>query len=505
MSSTAQALNWNTAPQTFDRYNNPTQPYESTTFGFKGFPEMNMFKPKHPMVQRRSADVHQDVNRYFRKESPVGWNGQSDNRPPRQPSPPPPARQDLSQQERLSPGPGALHGTISPRYQDEGSSRKPPVIRDPFNQLTSAERERKINEAYIAEQDLAAAARRREQQKFEKMEEQKKPRFDDGSPTRMDMGQGPYREERLGQQESQMRKMKEELDWLKSQDDMNNRHAMRDRDFNGRAQSEPQTDRPRRNMDHDDLIWQHDFNKPSPRKPIGRMYNVDSTYQNDFIEPTYQTRPNVLGNPKQEPSQPMYNPFSRPGGGAPLYNPQGQRFTRIQGSLGNLGREFSLSARANRAKKSEYRQDISKQRDEQERNKREERERERQAVGELATVIRHTNNKVGYPNIKETGAIGNHHLSHAISRPEAHEYSYLDPAQKWQKQKNYHQDLTYQVAEQKMNRELGQMEEHRQSKQHFQTSDGYYHKFGGGNMKGENLRKVNLMQAIHNPQNTMIY
>lgn len=55
------------APANLKRFNEPLQPIEATTYGFKGFPEMHMMEPKRPLRHQPSADVNTDVNRYFRR------------------------------------------------------------------------------------------------------------------------------------------------------------------------------------------------------------------------------------------------------------------------------------------------------------------------------------------------------------------------------------------------------------------------------------------------------
>ena len=71
------------------------------------------------------------------------------------------------------------------------------------------------------------------------------------------------------------------------------------------------------------------------------MYNTDSTYHKDFDAPMIRRGRQILENPNKEPFEP-YAPWGRDGGGAPLADTTGQRRTRIQGSMGVLGREVRL-------------------------------------------------------------------------------------------------------------------------------------------------------------------
>lgn len=571
--SVAEALNYESAPSNLDRFNKPMQPYESMTYGFKGFPEMNMLQPKRPLRQQASADITHDVNRYFRKDSATEWKPSA----PRPMTPPKesheqqqPAWLPPKQNEAHSPAP-APKGTISPRYQDEGTARPQPVIRDPRGELTSAERRKKIEEHYIAEQDLAEAHRRKEEQQRAKIEEQRKPRFDE-SPSRMERGAyserrgdilrqqereidearrklnrleqerqmdqmegkndfGDEKMEMMEEQAMQLRRMQDEIARLKAQDDMSYHRPHGDRPYeNGRAQSvkkapvaifssktidkvdkkflgyffsaEPQTDRTwRKNRDRD-FFGHTDNLKPleyettnTPRRrPVGQLYYKDSTYQTDFDPPFLRHRDKKLPNYNKESWEP-FSPFGQPGSGAPLADTTGQRKTRIQGSMGILGRELSDSARARRAHKQELLHTIGEQAAYERARKDAEKAYAREGFVEVADKMRQQ--KVGYPSFKPSGLIDNHHLPHTISNP----YPHVEV----KKQREYHDFLQNQIGERNRNIRLGQLEEKRQAREHFKTHDSYFGKYGGGNLKGEDLRKVNLDRAIHNPQTRMNY
>ncbi|XP_053372941.1 uncharacterized protein LOC123560657 [Mercenaria mercenaria] len=165
------------AASNIDRFNKPLHTTGQTTFGFKGFPDNNMLQPKQPLRHQPSADLTSDVNRYFRKDSPPEWHPPPNQPPPRMPSPPPQPQKepDWLQEKRNTPPQEALHQTISPRYKDEPQSyRKHPIIRDPHGELTSADKRKKLDEIYIAEEDLAMARQRKEREKLDKIKEQQK-------------------------------------------------------------------------------------------------------------------------------------------------------------------------------------------------------------------------------------------------------------------------------------------------------------------------------------------
>ncbi|KAH3692493.1 hypothetical protein DPMN_194334, partial [Dreissena polymorpha] len=177
---TAEALSWDSAPSNLRRFNEPIQPMQSTTFGFQGYPENNFIHAKRPLKHMPSADITTDVNRYFRRDSPTEFYPPANQAPPPRMQTPPPPQQDNTpdwlQSKEQSGVPPLIQSTLSPRYQDESSYRKPPVIRDPLREMTSAEKRKKIEEHYIAEQDRAEARRRKEDAIREKREDIQKVR-----------------------------------------------------------------------------------------------------------------------------------------------------------------------------------------------------------------------------------------------------------------------------------------------------------------------------------------
>lgn len=532
------------AESNIERFNKPLQTMEATTYGFKGFPENYMLQPKRPLRHQPSADVSTDVKRYFRKDSPTEWmppaNQQRMPSPPPQPKEPQQKEPDWLQTKRSSPPPAPqpnpteLQQTISPRYADETPSyRKPPVIRDPLRELTSAERRKKIEEHYQAEEDLAMARRRREKEKYEKIEEQQRMRYGDENKgidrVRTSMEQRndmPERKEAFGRaatmplrtsysdsfrprnapemledQSKQMRRMQEEIDRLKAHDDMSYRPSDRPmHDYNPRAQSEPQTERTFKRYNRDrEIFGESDQSIPgylnvSPRRrPVGQMYNKESTYKSDFDPPFIRHGRRNLGNPNKEPYEP-FSPFGMEGSGAPNVDASGHRRTRIAGAMDMLGRELSTSARARRAHKAELLHEIGEQAAYERARKEAEKAYARQGFVEVADVMRQQ--KVGYPKFEPTGLISErHHLRHMFN---------TTPYAELSKQRQYHDYLASQIEERNRNIRLGQLEEKRQAREHFRTQDSFFGRRGGGNIKGENLRKVNLDQAIYNPQSTRI-
>ncbi|XP_052805407.1 uncharacterized protein LOC128234864 isoform X18 [Mya arenaria] len=595
----SRMVGFGAADSSLKRFNEQATPTFNAGYGFRGFPDNFMMKAKEPLRHQRSADITTDVNRYFRRDSPTEWLPPPNQPPKRMASPPPPAKAPANYppQQNGNPdwlenkGPAVPVPTISPRYQED-SYRKGPVIRDPLREMTSAERRRKVEEHYIAEQDLAEARRRKEDAKVEKQKEiQRIKELQDsyrpwgrpggGAPNRADnrkkvftehqinrppspkysgpaakFGEGnkdhdrtrssmdqmrngyPERKEALGRavtmplrtsysdsfthrnhemmesQSMQLRKMQDEINRLKAQDDSYMPTERSRFDANPRAQSgghflheysEPQTDRigmrPNRDRNYFGQSEEKlpDYLNVSPRRrpdryPVGKFYNTNSTYTHDFDAPVIRRGRQILENHNKEPFEP-YAPWGRDGGGAPMADTTGQRRTRIQGSMGSLGRELSDSARAKRAHKHEMLENLGQQA-QFERDRREaEKAYARQGFVEVADRMRQQ--KVGYPRYKTSGLIDNHHLPHAMSNP-FHE-------RKVDEQKAYHQYLGSQVEEKNRVDRLGQLEEKRQAKEHFRTQDNFWARRGGGNRKGDDLRKFNLDRAIHDPQTTSQY
>ncbi|XP_052258775.1 uncharacterized protein LOC127863352 isoform X33 [Dreissena polymorpha] len=607
---TAEALSWDSAPSNLRRFNEPIQPMQSTTFGFQGYPENNFIHAKRPLKHMPSADITTDVNRYFRRDSPTEFYPPANQAPPPRMQTPPPPQQDNTpdwlQSKEQSGVPPLIQSTLSPRYQDESSYRKPPVIRDPLREMTSAEKRKKIEEHYIAEQDRAEARRRKEDAIREKREDIQKirelqdsyqpwgrpgggapnrarqmiadhdpygkpgggaPRGADnrkkvftelqmnrppGSPkysdpgakygdenrdidrTRSSMDQirngfPEKKEEMLENQSLQLRKMQDEINRLKAQDDMSFTDRPSDRpryDVNPRAQSvsqeplcvftakpslvdnpsfvgylftiEPQTDRTGMRINRDAAYFGESEQKLpdylTRRRPVGKFYNTNTTYTHDYNAPVVRRGRQTLENHNKEPFEP-FAPWGQYGGGAPLTDSTGQRRTRIQGSMGTLGRELSDSARARRAHKHELLDTIGQQAAYERARKEAEKAYARQGFVEVADVMRQQ--KVGYPKYKPSGLIGNHHLPHAMSNP--YERSTVS------EQREYHDYLANQIEERNRNTRLGQLEEKRQAREHFKTQDAFFGRRGGGNRKGEDLRKYNLDKAIHDPQSTSQY
>ncbi|WAR05808.1 SANT-like protein [Mya arenaria] len=470
----SRMVGFGAADSSLKRFNEQATPTFNAGYGFRGFPDNFMMKAKEPLRHQRSADITTDVNRYFRRDSPTEWLPPPNQPPKRMASPPPPAKAPANYPPQQNGNPDWLEN--------------------------KAERRRKVEEHYIAEQDLAEARRRKEDAKVEKQKEIQRAKFGEGNKdhdrtrSSMDQMRNGYperkedmlrhqerdieelrhnleqleresrfnklqesqpeprtdRTEMMESQSMQLRKMQDEInrpseshefgepshlmrpagvpsipliknDRLKAQDDSYMPTERSRFDANPRAQSEPQTDRigmrPNRDRNYFGQSEEKlpDYLNVSPRRrPVGKFYNTNSTYTHDFDAPVIRRGRQILENHNKEPFEP-YAPWGRDGGGAPMADTTGQRRTRIQGSMGSLGRELSDSARAKRAHKHEMLENLGQQA-QFERDRREaEKAYARQGFVEVADRMRQQ--KVGYPRYKTSGLIDNHHLPHAMSNP----------------------------------------------------------------------------------------
>lgn len=179
-----QALHWNNPSMDLERFQKPSMPLRAHSFGFQGYPSGFMEQYKPPVRVQASADVTRDVDRYFRRDSandrdrlpsPV-----KQAPPPQQEEdkrPPPPLKLDEDRQKPhwlQDKGTSRLQGSDSPRLENGYNSSRDFVIRDPYRDLSSAERERRKREFQIAQEDLAEAARRKKEREEERKEDIRK-------------------------------------------------------------------------------------------------------------------------------------------------------------------------------------------------------------------------------------------------------------------------------------------------------------------------------------------
>ncbi|VDI00162.1 Hypothetical predicted protein [Mytilus galloprovincialis] len=189
---------------------------------------------------------------------------------------------------------------------------------------------------------------------------------------------------------------------------------------------------------------------------------------------------------------PLYHPFGRSGGGAPVKDNRGKIVTQLQGNL-LMESSYDDNTRK-RARAKEYYDFLRGQEEEQRRNKQEIEWHMKAPIGELASIMGSKN--VGKP-VKDpyTGELRNHHLGNSDVTLQKMNYQPKAETEK----KKYHEDLS-QLADERMRyRQLNRLKENQEGMLHQHTMDAMWGRPGGGAPKGYNLRKFNLESTLHHP------
>ncbi|XP_071155556.1 trichohyalin-like isoform X50 [Mytilus edulis] len=195
---------------------------------------------------------------------------------------------------------------------------------------------------------------------------------------------------------------------------------------------------------------------------------------------------------------PLYHPFGRSGGGAPVKDNRGKIVTQLQGNLLMENYKYQDSSyddnTRKRARAKEYYDFLRGQEEEQRRNKQEIEWHMKAPIGELASIMGSKN--VGKP-VKDpyTGELRNHHLGNSDVTLQKMNYQPKAETEK----KKYHEDLS-QLADERMRyRQLNRLKENQEGMLHQHTMDAMWGRPGGGAPKGYNLRKFNLESTLHHP------
>ncbi|XP_052093823.1 uncharacterized protein LOC127729918 isoform X8 [Mytilus californianus] len=195
---------------------------------------------------------------------------------------------------------------------------------------------------------------------------------------------------------------------------------------------------------------------------------------------------------------PLYHPFGRSGGGAPVKDNRGKIVTQLQGNLLMENYKYQDSSYDDNARKraraKEYYDFLRGQEEEQRRNKQEIEWHMKAPIGELASIMGSKN--VGKP-VKDpyTGELRNHHLGNSDVTLQKMNYQPKAETEK----KKYHEDLS-QLADERMRyRQLNRLKENQEGMLHQHTMDAMWGRPGGGAPKGYNLRKFNLESTLHHP------
>ncbi|VDI00178.1 Hypothetical predicted protein [Mytilus galloprovincialis] len=501
----------------------PAQPLVWQDFRFKGYPDKSFQAPKVPKYKRLSLDLMNTErdDQYFGKTTHFDTDRYSVH--PRQITKRAAARKNQSSQQNPL--------KISPHVDDK---REEYPIRDPLGTLTEEHKYKLQREMRDIEEDrkqrgiidkLRTEERQEERQKDKEMltnyypwgkpgggapkPDNRKQKFletdFEGSPTpsyreRMEKDRQAveerfrYNEDR-GEQEryhQELAKQKNDQELRRQEDRLDNLqreletlktdqfgkpgggapNRTTSESFTERREPMPSMESPRRapptfrNNSYDD---------------IGRSMNAQ--------EKLTRVNREVL---------PLYHPFGRSGGGAPVKDNRGKIVTQLQGNL-LMESSYDDNTRK-RARAKEYYDFLRGQEEEQRRNKQEIEWHMKAPIGELASIMGSKN--VGKP-VKDpyTGELRNHHLGNSDVTLQKMNYQPKAETEK----KKYHEDLS-QLADERMRyRQLNRLKENQEGMLHQHTMDAMWGRPGGGAPKGYNLRKFNLESTLHHPTKDVRY
>ncbi|VDI00158.1 Hypothetical predicted protein [Mytilus galloprovincialis] len=497
----------------------PAQPLVWQDFRFKGYPDKSFQAPKVPKYKRLSLDLMNTErdDQYFGKTTHFDTDRYSVH--PRQITKRAAARKNQSSQQNPL--------KISPHVDDK---REEYPIRDPLGTLTEEHKYKLQREMRDIEEDrkqrgiidkLRTEERQEERQKDKEMltnyypwgkpgggapkPDNRKQKFletdFEGSPTpsyreRMEKDRQAveerfrYNEDRgeqeryhqelakqkndqeLRRQEDRLDNLQRELETVNLKTDQFGKpgggapNRTTSESFTERREPMPSMESPRRapptfrNNSYDD---------------IGRSMNAQ--------EKLTRVNREVL---------PLYHPFGRSGGGAPVKDNRGKIVTQLQGNL-LMESSYDDNTRK-RARAKEYYDFLRGQEEEQRRNKQEIEWHMKAPIGELASIMGSKN--VGKP-VKDpyTGELRNHHLGNSDVTLQKMNYQPKAETEK----KKYHEDLS-QLADERMRyRQLNRLKENQEGMLHQHTMDAMWGRPGGGAPKGYNLRKFNLESTLHHP------
>ncbi|XP_071155545.1 trichohyalin-like isoform X39 [Mytilus edulis] len=481
----------------------PAQPLVWQDFRFKGYPDKSFQAPKVPKYKRLSLDLMNTErdDQYFGKTTHFDTDRYSVH--PRQITKRAAARKNQSSQQNPL--------KISPHVDDK---REEYPIRDPLGTLTEEHKYKLQREMRDIEEDrkqrgIIDKLRTEERQEERQKPDNRKQKFletdFEGSPTpsyreRMEKDRQAveerfrYNEDR-GEQEryhQELAKQKNDQELRRQEDRLDNLqreletlktdqfgkpgggapNRTTSESFTERREPMPSMESPRRapptfrNNSYDD---------------IGRSMNAQ--------EKLTRVNREVL---------PLYHPFGRSGGGAPVKDNRGKIVTQLQGNLLMENYKYQDSSyddnTRKRARAKEYYDFLRGQEEEQRRNKQEIEWHMKAPIGELASIMGSKN--VGKP-VKDpyTGELRNHHLGNSDVTLQKMNYQPKAETEK----KKYHEDLS-QLADERMRyRQLNRLKENQEGMLHQHTMDAMWGRPGGGAPKGYNLRKFNLESTLHHP------
>ncbi|XP_055996499.1 uncharacterized protein LOC125645670 isoform X7 [Ostrea edulis] len=206
-----------------------------------------------------------------------------------------------------------------------------------------------------------------------------------------------------------------------------------------------------------------------------------------------------IGKPRKPNMElhPIYHPFGKSGGGAPVKDTTGRVNTVLHGHSDRHYLRNNLTdyeRRQNAIKAKIYYAELGEQLEHQQYKKQMEIEEKKRPHGELAVII--DDKLTGKPRRDPiTGALKNHHLGNSdvsLQKMGSQPRNFVE-------QRQYHDYLDVMNEERFRRNALGKMKDFQEGKKHYDTMDGIWGRPGGGAPKGYTMRKFNLNDIIHRP------
>ncbi|XP_052692097.1 zinc finger CCCH domain-containing protein 13-like isoform X36 [Crassostrea angulata] len=525
-------------------------------FRFKGYPSEGFFNPHNPQYKRNSAAEMNgtDTSRYFGKTQhfDTGFERAKTDRPSARPRATPPMRSSSGMDNarpKIDEGHKSLqYGSNDPRIAESQQVRPGPMRGMDFDRGEN-DRDRLRKEMVETEQDrqriryqeqLRMRDRDEERKRHEDMLEQRRQDrvgYDPSGPrdrTRFEqMKRDPemqQKQESLRNQEEKLHTLKQELDHLKAAatDRRPGNHLRLKRKlYNSMDAIElmkvqaRDSFQERRQLDEYDP-WGKGIGNPL-RNSDGYLKNIRRSFRSrkngygDSYErggnprtapDTYRSATNPFeeydnlgrtGKPRKPNMEmhPIYHPFGRSGGGAPVKDDAGKVNTILHGHSDRHYLSNNLSdyeKRQNAIKAKIYYAELGEQLEVQNYKRQKEKEEKRRPHGELAVII--DDKLTGKPRRDPiTGSLRNHHLGNSDVSLQKMGSQPRNIAE----QKQYHDFLDNMNEERSRKNALGKMKDFQEGKKHYDTMDNLWGRPGGGAPKGYTMRKFNLDEIIHRP------
>nr|XP_034328860.1 uncharacterized protein LOC105318289 isoform X34 [Crassostrea gigas] len=273
------------------------------------------------------------------------------------------------------------------------------------------------------------------------------------------------KQESLRNQEEKLHTLKQELDHLKAAATDRRPDSFQERRQNGYGDSYERGGNPRTAPD----------TYRSATNPFEEYDNLGRTGK--------PRKPNMEMHP-------IYHPFGRSGGGAPVKDDAGKVNTILHGHSDLSDYE----KRQNAIKAKIYYAELGEQLEVQNYKRQKEKEEKRRPHGELAVII--DDKLTGKPRRDPiTGSLRNHHLGNSDVSLQKMGSQPRNIAE----QKQYHDFLDNMNEERSRKNALGKMKDFQEGKKHYDTMDNLWGRPGGGAPKGYTMRKFNLDEIIHRP------